>query len=614
MKSKKLAAGFCSLLLMASFFFPVSASAESGSTAGEVQSLIDGIAVFEEKQSGADSVQAWLNGSLASGAGTSSEWYAMALRQSGLSLDFSAYASALSANVQSSRPHGATERQRCALALIACGRANDPFVSSAMEDSVGELGIMSWIFGLHLMNNGAASSSVTAPEAVAQILSLRHADGGWSLSGSYADADVTAMAVQALAPYAPYRAEVRSAVDGAVSLLASKQLASGGFSSYGTENAESAAQVVLALASAGVNPLTDSRFQKNGVTLLEVLKRYRLSDGSFSHTAGGASNASATMQVFCALVALKRFQNGLGPFYLFGSFSPASFPAESTQASDSPASSAAEESASGGAQASGETSEAAPQQPDSSAESISSVGSEEPAMTSSGDSAESAADASGTSAGSPAESAAALFPSEASSAAAQASGGAPGYKLWACLAAAVLGLAACLVLWLRGKRNRKSYLFVLILTAAAAGLVCATNIQTRSQYYSGTAAASGTAGKVTMTIRCDTVAGKSDSSHIPASGVILPATEFPIDGGNTVYTVLTAAARQYGIQMESRGSAKTAYIAGIQYLYEFDFGDLSGWIYRVNGETPSVGCGECELKDGDRVEWLYSCSLGDDLK
>ena len=56
------------------------------------------------------------------------------------------------------------------------------------------------------------------------------------------------------------------------------------------------------------------------------------------------------------------------------------------------------------------------------------------------------------------------------------------------------------------------------------------------------------------------------------------------------------------------------YISGINYLYEFALGDLSGWIYFVNGESPSVSCDQYQLKDGDFVEWLYSCELGNDLK
>ena len=55
------------------------------------------------------------------------------------------------------------------------------------------------------------------------------------------------------------------------------------------------------------------------------------------------------------------------------------------------------------------------------------------------------------------------------------------------------------------------------------------------------------------------------------------------------------------------------YIAGINYIYEFDFGDLSGWVYHVNGITPSRNCGEYVLSDGDRIEWLYTCEIGHDL-
>ena len=56
------------------------------------------------------------------------------------------------------------------------------------------------------------------------------------------------------------------------------------------------------------------------------------------------------------------------------------------------------------------------------------------------------------------------------------------------------------------------------------------------------------------------------------------------------------------------------YIEGIAYLYEFDYGDLSGWIYHINGAVPSVGCGKYILSDGDRVEWLYTLDLGEDVK
>lgn len=596
------------LFSLALLLHPAAASAQSGDTAGEVKSLIGGIAVYEEQKSGADSMQSWLNGSLTSGAGTTSEWYAFALKQSGESLDFTFYAEALSSYVQQNRPEAAATRQRCALALLACGRGSDPFVNSTMEDSIGAQGVMSWIFGLHLLNNGAKSSQYTSSDVVAKLLSLRLSDGGWAISGTASDVDVTAMAVQALAPWRRIDPKVENAVEGAVGFLASAQSASGDYVNYGAEDAESTAQVVIALTFVCVDPLTDSRFIKNGDTLLDVLKKYRLSDGSFSHTAGGASSESATMQTFDALMALQCAESGRGPFYIFGSFDSSGYSAKvetaSASAPESHASPGERPAAEPGSGSDSAVEAAAPE-----SASFETVSSEEIASEA-GENASSAAAEAGV--------ISSLTPYSGSIGGAEkiSSGetaGGPGYKLWASLAAAGAALAACLVLRLRKKRNRKSYLFVLALAAAAVCFICFTNIQTRGQYYSGEPSASGTAGSVTMTIRCDTVAGKADSSYIPADGVILPETQFPIDSGSTVYDVLIAAAKQYGIQTENRGTAGNAYITGIAYLYELDFGDLSGWVYRVNGTVPSVSCGNCTLKDGDRVEWLYTCDLGNDL-
>jgi hypothetical protein len=116
---------------------------------------------------------------------------------------------------------------------------------------------------------------------------------------------------------------------------------------------------------------------------------------------------------------------------------------------------------------------------------------------------------------------------------------------------------------------------------------------------------------VTLSIRCDAVAGRAE--HIPKDGVILAETELAIAEGDSVYTVLLDAARKYQIQLENDGGALSPYISGIAHLYAFDYGDLSGWMYLVNGESPSVGAGSYILKDGDRVEWVYSLEMGKDL-
>ena len=67
---------------------------------------------------------------------------------------------------------------------------------------------------------------------------------------------------------------------------------------------------------------------------------------------------------------------------------------------------------------------------------------------------------------------------------------------------------------------------------------------------------------------------------------------------------------------KSAGAAdhSNAYIAGINNLYEFDYGELSGWIYSVNGVQADVGCGQYLLSDGDKIKWEYTCNLGEDLK
>lgn len=57
----------------------------------------------------------------------------------------------------------------------------------------------------------------------------------------------------------------------------------------------------------------------------------------------------------------------------------------------------------------------------------------------------------------------------------------------------------------------------------------------------------------------------------------------------------------------------SAYIEGINNLYEFDCGELSGWAYKVNQWFPNYGASRYLLKDGDVIEWLYTCDLGTDI-
>lgn len=115
------------------------------------------------------------------------------------------------------------------------------------------------------------------------------------------------------------------------------------------------------------------------------------------------------------------------------------------------------------------------------------------------------------------------------------------------------------------------------------------------------------ADTVTLSISCATAVGKSDQA--PEDGWILQPVEAVLADGETALSLLQAQTRAAGIPMEVSGG----YVEGIANLYEFDCGDLSGWMCAVNGQFLSVGAGEYSLNAGDQVAWLYTCDLGSDL-
>jgi hypothetical protein len=88
------------------------------------------------------------------------------------------------------------------------------------------------------------------------------------------------------------------------------QNSNGGYSSWGTENSESIAQVIICLTTLGINPYTDSRFIKNGNSLVDALLSYSVQGGGFSHEINGKYNQMASEQCYLALVALDRFVKG----------------------------------------------------------------------------------------------------------------------------------------------------------------------------------------------------------------------------------------------------------------------------------------------------------------
>ena len=126
---------------------------------------------------------------------------------------------------------------------------------------------------------------------------------------------------------------------------------------------------------------------------------------------------------------------------------------------------------------------------------------------------------------------------------------------------------------------------------------------------------------VTVSIRCDTILDNLDDlkqgleDFVPADGVILAPIKVEILEGETAFDVLKRVTRNEKIQMEFRNDPlySGAYVEGIGHLYEFDCGSGSGWMYKVNGWFPNYGCSQYQLKDGDTMEWCYTCDVGKDV-
>ncbi len=170
---------------------------------------------------------------------------------------------------------------------------------------------------------------------------------------------------------------------------------------------------------------------------------------------------------------------------------------------------------------------------------------------------------------------------------------------------------ACLVSLIRKKRSWRTYAFILAVGALAAGAVALTEIRTPESYYAAGARRAEDSIETRISIRCDTVAGRNQWA--PADGVILEETPVLIGEGGTAFDQLLEATRLNHIQMEYDGTAEGAYIRGIGYLYEYNFGNLSGWMFRVNGMMADVGASRYTLKAGDLVEWVYTTDIGRDV-
>lgn len=261
-----------------------------------------------------------------------SDWATLGLARDGVKLDDAYYNAVCAYVAENINDKGqlnsrlSTENSRRILALTAIGRdvtnvaGHDLLAGLSDLSYVTRQGLNGAVYALLALDCGGydvpEGGTATREALINAILDKALPAGGWAYSGTEADPDMTAVAIQALAPYYGSNESVKSAVDKALEVLSAMQTENGGFISSGSENSESSAQVVIALTALGIDPEKDARFVKNGKSALDALCSYAVEGGGFKHIAADAApDAVATQQGYCALVAYQRFINGSSRLY-----------------------------------------------------------------------------------------------------------------------------------------------------------------------------------------------------------------------------------------------------------------------------------------------------------
>ena len=258
-----------------------------------------------------------------------SEWFVLAQARGGVrnAAYYKSYCTQVENHVKSKggavlSANRSTENSRLILALSSIGKDAADVGGYDLTAPLADLewlkiqGVNGPVNALLALDSGNYGTPQLRETLLTYILGKEMPGGGWSFNGAVADADMTSMALQALAGYRG-RTEVADAVERAMTALSGMQLASGsfGFEEDGA-NVESTAQAVIALTVLGIDPMNDARFMKAGGNPLSALLAYQLPGGGFKHRlADSAANGMATDQAARALVAYDRFVKGEGVLY-----------------------------------------------------------------------------------------------------------------------------------------------------------------------------------------------------------------------------------------------------------------------------------------------------------
>lgn len=127
---------------------------------------------------------------------------------------------------------------------------------------------------------------------------------------------------------------------------------------------------------------------------------------------------------------------------------------------------------------------------------------------------------------------------------------------------------------------------------------------------------------VTVSVYCSTVLDNWDAldpalqegDYIPQDGVMLAETQVGWEEGDTAFSVLQRLNEANLITLDYGSDASMGpYVEGINYLYNGNCGQFSGWLFSINDVFPMTGCDQNVLEAGDSVKWLFSCDMGPDV-
>ncbi len=607
----------------------------------ETENIINGIINYSRQINGASG--SLLNSGLTGKAGSpEGDWYAIALSRYGAADGSDQYLQALRNYTESSYQSGhglsavkATEWHRIIMAVLSCGgdaysfdagqsgRLNlvsDGIYNRGNTASLGKQGITGWIWGLIALDSMhyqiPDNAFYSRQDIINEILSRQLDDGGFTLAGNMCDVDITASAVTALAPYYDTDENIRGAVDNALQVLSSRQLEQGDFESGGIPNAESTAQVIMALTSLGIDVFSDGRFIKNGNTVPDGLMAYWCENGGFAHQSGSDANEMSCVQSLMAFVSLYRYSTSQSRFYDFGTY-------EYTGTNDHENNNASDVDQNNNQTADKENAVNTSQLVSGTQAQVNTniVTSSFPAVSH----AVTKKYISDTNTLSQSQSDHTSEPDKQGGKTVMSEDGAgrSGIRIIIVISAA-LAAALTFVIFKKKTKLRNNILFAVGIIASVLLVLTFMRIKSAKNYYTSSDAGGEVCGKVTLSIDCMTLSDKYETlddpliKYVPSDGYILKSAEYDISKGDTVYDVLLKAVKENKLEFSFEGSSQnslgTVYVQSIGNLGEFDFGELSGWIYTVDGQQKSAGCDDLEVSDGDVIRWSYTCDLGRDIR